>query len=150
VFGIQINSSLAKGLDAGRIGGQPGQLAGMIAPVIDENQKYRDRSNLIREVEGIFTINDSRLTAETAVMINKADYEYPLLPVGSYLLACYTPRMNDCVAVSLQGQEFQIRPDSIIETRIDPAPFPTVAYEEGSIRKCFRVLRRKICMRVFR
>lgn len=150
VFGIQINPSLAKGLDAARIYGQAGQLAGMVAPVVDENQKYNDRHNLLREVEGIFTINDPRLDLETVVIITKANLQYPVLPQGSYMLACYVPRPNDCLAVSLQGQEFQINPQTITSTTIDQVSPPTADYEEGSILKCFSILRRKICIRVFR
>jgi hypothetical protein len=148
-FNVQFDPSLAKGLDAVRIGGPAGQLAGMIAPVIDGNQKYKDRDNIVREVEGLFSLNDNRLTLETMVIINKANIQYPLLPLGAYILACDTLRVNDCLAVSLQGQEFQIKPANVTLTIIDSVPFPTVAYEEGSIHKCFRVLRRKICIRVF-
>jgi hypothetical protein len=122
----------------------------MIAPVVDENQFYHDRINLVREVEGIFTVNNPHLALETIIIYHKANIQYPLLPLGSYLLACYTPRANDCLAVSLQGQEFQINPGIIIITAEEQAPFPIVGYEEGSIRKCFRILGRKICIRVFR
>ena len=150
MFGIQINPSLAKGLDTARIGGPTGQLAAMIAPVTNENQRYIDRKNQVREVEGIFSINDSRLALETMIIINKGTIQYPLLPLGAYMLACHPDRLNDCIAVSLQGQEFEIKPESVFITIIDLVSPPTVDYEEGSIRKCFRVLRRKICIRVFR
>jgi hypothetical protein len=150
IFGVQINPPLAKGLDAVRIGGPAGQLAGMIAPVTNENQRYIDRKNQVREVEGIFSLNDGRLTLETMIIINKGTINYPLLPLGAYMLACHPDRLNDCIAVSLQGQEFEIKPETVFITIIDPASPPTVDYEEGSIRKCFRVLRRKICIRVFR
>ena len=151
-FGIQIAPSRARGLDTAWIGGEASQLAGMIAPVIDENQKYTDQGNLVREVEGIFSLNDSRLTLETVVVINKGTIQYPLLPLGAYMLACDTDRPNDCLAVSLQGEEFQINPapESVSVTAIDEVSPPTVDYEEGSIRKCFKVRGHKICIRVFR
>jgi hypothetical protein len=150
IFGIYINPDGAKGLDAARIGGEPGQLAGMIAPVIDENQKYIDRENIVREVEGILSLYDSRLVLETMIIINKGTIQYPLLPLGAFMIACVPQRLNDCLVISLQREEFQIKPETISQTVLtEPVPRPEVAYEEGSIRKCFKVLRRKICVRVF-
>jgi hypothetical protein len=150
IFGIYMNPDGAKGLDAARIGGEPGQLAGMIAPVIDENQKYIDRENIVREVEGILSLYDSRLVLETMIIINKGTIQYPLLPLGAFMIACVPQRLNDCLAISLQREEFQIKPETISQTVLtEQVPRPEVAYEEGSIRKCFKVLRRKICVRVF-
>lgn len=150
IFGVQFNPLLAKGLDAARIGGQAGQLAGMIAPVIDGNQKYSDRNYQVREVEGLLSLNDSRLMLEAMFIINKGTIQYSQLPLGAYMVACRTDRVNDCLAISLHGEEFQIKPESVSLSIIDQVQPPSVDYEEGSIRKCFKVFRRKICIRVFR
>jgi len=144
-YGVLINASGAVPFNAICLGTDSNQLLGMIAPVSDENQRYKGR-----EVEGVFNINDSRLVIETMILLNKGTMQYSTLPLGSYMLACNLQRLDDCLAISLQGEEFQIRPESI-EIRIDlpvTSP-PSVAYEEGSIRKCFNVARRKICIRVF-
>jgi hypothetical protein len=144
--GVQINASGAVPFNPICLGPDSNQLLGMIAPVSDANQRYKDR-----EVEGIFYINDSRLVIETIILLNKTAMQYSTLPFGGYMLACSQQRLDDCIAVSPQGQEFQIRPESI-ELRNDwpDTNPPRVAYEEGSIRKCFYVWKRRVCIRVFR
>ncbi len=216
VFGAQFNPLLAKGLDAARIGGQAGQLAEMTAPVIDGNQKYADRNFQIREVEGILSLQDSRLDLEAMTIINKGTIQYFSLPLGAYMIACHPERLDDCLAVSLQGEEFQVSPESVSIITITPTPTgtppptqtpaptgtptltqtatptgtpcpigmfcptgtplstptalptatvsaaftqialpsptpvsPSVGFEEGSIRTCFWVFSRKVCIRVF-
>ena len=143
-YGVLINASGAVPFNAICLGTDSNQLLGMIAPVSDENQRYKGR-----EVEGVFNINDSRLVIETMILLNKGTMQYSTLPLGSYMLACNHQRLDDCLAISLQGEEFQIRPESIeIKDWPETRP-PRVAYEEGSIRKCFYVLRRRICIKVF-
>ena len=144
-YGVRINAFGAVPFNPICVGTDSDQLLGMIAPAVDENQIYRGR-----EVEGIFYINDPRLVIETIVLLNKTAVEYSTLPLGSYMLACNHQRLDDCIAISLQGQEFQIRPESIhITNDLAFANPPRVAYEEGSIRKCFYVGRRRICIKVF-
>jgi len=144
-YGVLINASGAVPFNAICLGTDSNQLLGMIAPVSDENQRYKGR-----EVEGVFNINDSRLVIETMILLNKGTMQYSTLPLGSYMLACNLQRLDDCLAISLQGEEFQIRPESIeIRNDLPVTSPPSVAYEEGSIRKCFNVARRKICIRVF-
>jgi hypothetical protein len=145
-FGVQINAQGAVPFNPICFATDSDQLLSMIAPAVDENQTYRGR-----EVEGIFYTNDPRFVIETLVLLNKTAVQYSTLPLGSYMLACNHQRLDDCIAVSLQGQEFQIRPESVmITTNLQDISPPTVAYEEGSIQKCFRVRTRKICIRVFR
>jgi hypothetical protein len=160
IFGVQFNPSLAKGLDTARIGGPAGQFAGMIAPVIDGNQRYIDRNYEVREVEGSFSLNDNRLMLEAMFIINKGTIQYLPVPLGAYMVACHPDRPNDCLAISLQGEEFQVRPESVSIITITPSPigtpcptclplFPSVGFEEGSIHTCFWVFSRQICIKVF-
>ena len=220
VFGVQFNPLLAKGLDAAKLqvpeGPPTGQLAEMIAPVVDANQSYTDRNQQVREVEGILSINDSRLDFDAMTPLGKGAVQLDPIPLGAYMIACHRERPNDCLAVSLQREEFQINPESIsiipipdpptvtpapTETATPtktpaptgtaaptgtpcltgtpcptgtPVPFPTptvstaftqiavatqtvvptpvapsVDFEVGSIRTCFWVFRRKVCIRVF-
>lgn len=146
-YGVRINASEAVPFNEICFGTDSSQLLGMIAPAIDGNQRYKDR-----EVEGIFNINDSRFEINTVIVLNKGTTQDSILPLGSYMLACNHQLLNDCLAISMQGEEFHINPESVSITMIDPEVSPpTVAYEkENPIRKCFKVLRRKVCIRVFR
>jgi hypothetical protein len=150
-FGVQINPADATGLDASKVNGTKGEMAGWMAPVIDDHQTYTDHLHLKREVEGVFGIPDPSLHLDTTIIVNKTYGFYSPVPPGKYMLACYTPRAKDCIAVSLQGQEYQIRPESI-DVTISSTDFPTspdVMYGFGSIHKCFRVVWHMICIRVF-
>jgi hypothetical protein len=145
-YGVSINTAEAIPFNPICVGTDSDQLLGMIAPVSDANQRYKDR-----EVEGIFYINDSRLVIETIILLNKSATQDSTLPFGGYMLACGYQRLDDCIAVSPQGAEFQIKPESIELTNDwqETNP-PRVAYEQGSIRKCFYVWKRRVCIRVFR
>jgi len=152
-FGVSVQPSLAKGLDAVTIGGTPGELAGTITPVIDGNQKYKER-----EVKGTFSVNSSSVNndlfdLDTWTLINKGAFESSLLPIGSYILACTTiVGDRNCLAVSIeQGIEFQIDPNIIFdEDNLVLANVPYARYEQGSTKKCFYVVRRQVCIRAFR
>ena len=148
-FGVQVNPTGAVGLDAVHVNGTAGEMAAWAAPVTDEHQTYTDRSHLRREVAGVFGIRSPNVHLETVIFFNKANIQYPALPEGRYMIACYTPRPNDCIAVSMQGEEFQIRPGSIEILTIEPVSTPSVEYIQGSIYKCFRIVRRRICIRIF-
>ena len=148
-FNVQLSPVLAKGLDAAQVGGESGQLAGMVAPVSDEKQQYRDRGNMLRQVMGIFSLNDPHLTLESVFVVNKATFQPTLVPVGVYMLACHPDRPNDCIAVSIRRQEFQINPNLVSEIFESPVLVPMADYEYGSIKKCFKILKRKICIKVF-
>jgi hypothetical protein len=145
-YGVNIKATEAVPFNPICLGPDSDQLLGMLAPVVDANQIYKNR-----EVEGIFYINDSRLVIETIILISKSAMQYSTLPLGSYMLACNHQRPDDCIAVSLQGEEFQIRPESIsIEMRSDGSEVTKVSYEQGSIGGCFYVWRRKICITMFK
>jgi hypothetical protein len=150
-FNIRTDPNQARGLNASRIGGPEGQLAGMVAPASDANQNYVDNNNTARQVMGILSLNDNRLTMESMLLVDKATIQRFNLPLGAYVITCHPVRRKDCVAVSLQGEEFQIDPETIDDTDDDPSVSAPIAfYEDGSIKKCYKVLRRKICVRVFR
>jgi hypothetical protein len=227
VFGAKFNPDLARGLDSDKIGGPAGQLAEMIAPVVDQSQRYTDLSLEVREVEGILSINDNRLDFEEMTILNKATILSSPIPLGAYMIACHPARPNDCLAISLQRQEFQVNPETVFIFTITPSspppsaptqtlaptgtptltqtpappgtatltgtpcglgtpcptafptllatssapppatatlsatltqislptevflPPPTVDFETGSIRTCFLVFRRKVCIKVF-
>jgi hypothetical protein len=226
IFGVHFNPLLAKGLDAAKLEvpeiPPTGRLVAMTAPVIDENQRYTDRYFQIREVEGILSLLDSRLDLEAMNVINKGAVQPFSLPLGAYMIACHPERIDDCLAVSLQGEEFQVKPETVLIITITPTPTgtptltgmpsptgtptliptptstgtpcpifspcptetppplptstvtavltqiavatqtiiptqtviptlvaPSVGFEDGSIRTCFWVLRRKICIKVF-
>lgn len=155
-FGVSVLPSLAKGLDAAKIGETRGESAKdlvTIIPVKDGDQKYKER-----EVKGTFSINSDSVNndlfdLDTWTLINKGAFESSLLPMGNYILACTTiVGDRNCLAVSIeQGTEFQIDPDIISdEETLVIANIPYALYEEGSIKKCFYVLKRKVCIRVFR
>ena len=150
-FDVQIQPMLARGLDAVEIGGLEGQLAGLVAPALDEYQQYIDEENAVRQVMGMLSLNDSRLMLESMLILSKASIQNPPVPLGSYILACLPEREKDCIVISPDGQEFRLNPETVFQTDEDPsAPVPVASYEDGSIRKCFKIFRRKICIRVFR
>jgi hypothetical protein len=151
-FDIKISPPGAQGFDAGLIGGQPGQLAGMIAPVLDEKQEYTDRrEHRTRQVMGIFSIYDDRLALEISTYINKGTDLESTQSLGQYMLACDKVNSYNCIAVTLNGEEFLISTDSMkIENDLQEITSPSVVYEEGSYRKCFKVFKRRICIRVFK
>lgn len=146
-FGVSVLPSLAKGLDAAKIGGTREESAGTITPIKDGNQKYKER-----EVMGTFSINNIFLTLDMLNLINKGMVQAFPLPMGNYILACTAGPNKDCLAVSIeQATEYQIDPDIISdEETLVIANVPYALYEEGSIKKCFYVLKRKVCLRVFR
>ncbi len=152
-FGVSVQPSLAKGLDAVTIGETPGESAGTITPVKDGDQKYKER-----EVKGTFSINSNSVNndlfdLDTWALINKGAFESSLLPIGNYILACTTiVGDRNCLAISIeQGTEFQIDPNIISdEDNLILANIPYARYEQGSTKKCFYVVRRRICIRIFR
>lgn len=144
-YGPRFNPQGAVPFNTICLGTDSDQLLGMLVPAVDEYQTYKGR-----EVEGIFYFNDSRLAVEILILLNKTNVQYSTLPFGAFMLACNHQRPDDCLAVSLDGQEYQIRPDRVeITNDLAYTSPPRVAYELGSYRKCFYVGRRKICIRVF-
>lgn len=147
IANIEFNPLNATGLDTVYIDNQVGGIADVLVPVSNNNQPlYKNR----RRVMGLDIAQDNRSALIGMSIISKSTVQYPGLPLGAYMIACDLERPNDCIAVTPNGQEFQLEPDLITRLDLpDPVRIPTVSIEQGSKHKCFSILKVKICIKVF-
>jgi len=128
-FHIQTRAAQVAGLDASSLpDGSNTVLQAIAVPAATDQEFYKER-----QVIGYLTTINASLSPKTMSLESKALVKYGRLPVGSFLFAC-RPKSKDCLAVSANGEEFQIDPQSISWSNL-PAPVlvSTAAFVQGSI-----------------
>jgi ABC-type glycerol-3-phosphate transport system substrate-binding protein len=131
-YDVQLDPYSATGLDAAEVQGEPGNIASTLAPAADANQYYGDY-----QVIGALTLGDD------------AAGNLAGLPVGAYLIACL-PGQTVCQALPAQGEPIMIDPGLVSVGELPvPVQFDVVAFEQGTITKCFYILNVRYCISLF-
>jgi hypothetical protein len=157
-YDVKFSPTRAQGQSAAPAGGSASDIVGVVVPVAYEKQMYEDENGRKLEVQGILFI-EPPLYVEIEVVVANAPIQYSRLQTGTYMVAC-TPAteaaMNqhpDCIAVSEQGVEFAIRPDSVKLLDLQDqyaVTIPTAEFIPGSVYACFTIRKRRICVRAFK